>query len=151
MLYECYPVDTAWRVVAPRWWGYQGTGVSRGTSFPHLVKMEADRVYPLTSTPRPLQVLSYSPYTCQGVPTSSEAVYYSTRSGAGVLDVGTQWWPCALRPHCAGLPPRDNRFARRVTANVFRAFARGPAGRSHPAHDNVSRFWLPTVDSIPLQ
>ena len=151
MLYECFPVDTAWRVTTPRWWGYRGTGVARGSTFPHLVQMEADRVYPLPTTPHPLQVLSYSPYTCQGAATSAEAVYYTTRSGAGVVDVGTQWWPCALRWHCPGLPARDDRFARRVMANVLRVFSRGPAGRTHPAHDNVARFALSSVDGIPLQ
>lgn len=151
MRYECYPVNTAWRIASPAWWGYRGTGVRRGTAFPHLVRMEADRVYPVPGTPHPLQVLSYSPYTCQGVPTSAESVYYTTPSGAGVLDVGTQWWPCALRPRCAGLPVRDDRFARRMMTNVLTAFARGPAGRSHPAHENVGRFHLPPVDSIPLQ
>ena len=151
MLYECYPVDTAWRVTTPHWWGYRGTGVRRGTAFPHLVRMEADRVYPIAGTPHPLQVLSYSPYTCQGVPTSAEASYYTTRSGAGVLDVGTQWWPCALRPSCSGLPARDDRFARRVMRNVLRVFAAGPAGVAHPAHGNMARFELSPVDSIPLQ
>jgi hypothetical protein len=151
MRYECYPVDTAWRVTTPGWWGYRGTGVRRGTAFPHLVRMEADRLYPVPGTPHPLQVLSYSPYTCQGRPTSAEAVYYSARSGAGVVDVGTQWWPCALRRQCAGLPARDDRFARRVMTNVLRAFAAGPAGRRHPAHENVGRFGLSPVDSIPQQ
>jgi hypothetical protein len=151
MLYECYPVDTAWRVTTPNWWGYHGTGVRRGTAFPHLVRMEADRVYPVPGTPHPLQVLSYSPYTCQGVPTSAEADYYTTRSGAGVVDVGTQWWPCALRRRCPGLPVRDDRFARTVMTNVLTVFARGPAGRARPAHQNVARFDLSPVDSILLQ
>ncbi|HEU4566539.1 MAG TPA: N,N-dimethylformamidase beta subunit family domain-containing protein, partial [Marmoricola sp.] len=151
MRYECYPVDTDWRVTTPRWWGYRGTGVRLGSSFPHLVQMEADRVYPVAGTPHPLQVVASSPYTCQGVPTSAQAVYYTTRSGAGVVDVGTQWWPCALRRHCRGLPARDDAFARRVTTNLLRVFARGPAGRTRPAHENVALFGLSAVDSIPQQ
>lgn len=151
MLYECFPVDTAWQVQSPGWWGYRGTGVREGTAFPHLVRLEADRVYPIAGTPHPLQVLAYSPYTCQGVRTSAESVYYTTPSGAGVVTFGTQWWPCAVRPRCPGLPARDDAFARQVTRNVLRVFARGPAGRRHPAHENVGRFWLPQADSVPMQ
>jgi hypothetical protein len=148
-LYECYPVDEPYRVSSPRWWGFRGTGVRAGSELPHLVGDEADRVYPVPSTPRPLQVLSYVPYDCGGVPTSSESSYYTTPSGAGVIDFGTQRWTCALRYGCAGIPAADSRFVRRVTANVLRAFVSGPVGIRHPAHDNVARFWLPPYNQVP--
>jgi len=32
---------------------------------------------------------------------------------------------------------------------VLRDFARGPAARRHPAHDNVGRFDLPTQNLVP--
>jgi hypothetical protein len=148
-LYECYPVDEPYRVSSPHWWGFRGTGVHAGTELPHLVGHEADRVYPVPSTPRPLQILSYVSYTCGGIPTSSESTYYTTRSGAGVIDFGTQRWTCALRYRCRGLTTADDRFVRRVTSNVLRAFGRGPVGVAHPARDNVRRFWLPDVNQVP--
>ncbi|MGH3471054.1 MAG: N,N-dimethylformamidase beta subunit family domain-containing protein [Nocardioidaceae bacterium] len=148
-LYECYPVDEPYRVAAPHWWGFAGTGVRRGTELPHLVGDEADRVYPIPSTPHPLQILSYLTYDCGGVLTSTESTYYTTRSGAGVIDLGTQRWTCALAPRCPGLPPQDDLFARQVTTNVLHAFAAGPAGVAHPARDNVGRFWLPAVNEVP--
>jgi hypothetical protein len=85
------------------------------------------------------------------VPTSAEAVYYTVPSGAGIIDLGTQWWPCALRRHCTALPARDNTFARQVMTNILHAFATGPAGRTHPAHDNTTHFHLPPTDTIPSQ
>lgn len=148
-LYECYPVDVAYRIASPHWWGFRGTGVHAGTEFPHLVGEEADRVYPIGSTPRPLEVLSYLPYDCGGASTSTESSYYTTPSGAGVIDFGTQRWTCALRSRCRGLPPRDDTFARRVTVNLLRAFAKGPVGLTHPAHDNVEKFPLPTTNQVP--
>jgi hypothetical protein len=148
--YECFPVDEPFRVVSPHWWGFAGTGVARGTSFPHLVGVEADRVYPVPGTPRPLQVLADVGYSCGGVPTSAEAVYYTTPSGAGVLDVGTLQWTCALEGRCqSARSPRTVAFVRRVTATVLRDFAAGPAGPRHPAHDNLARFDLPLVDQVP--
>jgi hypothetical protein len=149
MLYECYPVDAPYRVVSPHWWGFSGTGVHEGTQFPHLVQYEADRVYPDESTPRPLQILSYADYSCGGVETSTESTYYTTSSGAGVIDFGTQFWTCALLPACRDLPGADDRFVRRVTANMLTRFAAGPAGNGSPARDNVARFPLPLVNQVP--
>lgn len=39
-----------------------------------------------------------------------------------------------------GIDQRTARFARRVTANVLRAFADGPAAAAYPAHDNLRGF-----------
>jgi len=151
MLYECYPVDSPYRVVSPRWWGFRGTHVHRGDRFPHLVGTEADRVYPIRSTPRPLQILSYVRYSCGGVGTSSQSIYYTSRSGAGVFTAGTLNWMCALLPKCSpGFPShRTRRFVHRTTVNILKAFARGPAGRRHPAHDNVRKFNLPKHNQVP--
>lgn len=148
-LYECYPVDAPYRVVSPSWWGFRGTDVHRGSEFPHLVGEEADRVYPIPSTPRPLQILSYVDYSCGGSPTSAESTYYTTPSGAGVVDFGTQRWTCALGLRCAALPAKDNGFARRVTTNLLRAFAVGPVGLRDPARDNVGDFGLSPRNHVP--
>jgi hypothetical protein len=151
MQYECFPVDAPFRVVSPHWWGFHGTHVRLGTKFRHLVGVEADRAYPVRTTPRPLQVLSQASYDCWGVPTSTTSTYYTTRSGSGVFDVGTLRWTCALRGSCPPytMPERTVRFTRQVTRNVFRVFAAGPAGRAHPAVDNLRRFHLSPVNLVP--
>jgi hypothetical protein len=151
MLYECYPAYADYRVVTPGWWGFAGTGVRRGTTFPDLVGDEADRVYPVPGTPRPLQVLSHDEYSCGGVPTSAQSTYYTHRSGAGVVSVGTLRWTCTLTRSCFGtpMPDRTVTFVRKVTRTIVREFARGPVGDRHPARDNVARFALPTVNTVP--
>ena len=109
-----------------------------------------DRVYPVASTPRPLQILAHVSYSCRGVRTSAEATYYTSPSGAGVFDAGTLRWTCALADRCPSpLTRRTVRFVGRVTATVLREFARGPAGRRHPAHDNVARFDLSPQNLVP--
>ena len=150
MQYECFPVDAPYRVVSPRWWGFRGTGVRKGDKFPHLVGVEADRVYPIQSTPRPLQILSHVRYSCRGVTTSAQSTYYTTRSGAGVFAAGTLLWTCAIKSGCdqTGSSRRTARFTQRVTDNLLRAFARGPVGRRHPARDNVARFHLPSQNHV---
>ena len=153
MLYECYPVDAPLRVTSPSWWGFAGTGVRRGDSFDHLVGVEADRVYPVPSTPRPLQILAHVEYTCGGVATSAQAIYYTTASGAGVFNAGTLRWTCALSAACGPhfpVPTTTRRFVGRVTHNVLRAFSRGPAAGRFPARDNVASYSsLPTINQVP--
>ena len=148
-LYECFPVDEPYRVATPHWWGFRGTRAYKGTTLPHLVAQEADRVYPVASTPRPLQILSYVRYDCGGVLTSSESSYYTTASGAAVIDFGSEKWACAVRPRCGTLPVTDDRFVRHVMTNVLTEFSRGPVGRVHPARDNVADFPLPAANHVP--
>ncbi|MDH2415940.1 N,N-dimethylformamidase beta subunit family domain-containing protein [Nocardioides sp. CER19] len=150
MLYECFPVDADYRIVSPEWWGFAGTGVDAGGVVSGLVGGEADRVYPSRWTPRPLQILSNTSYSCRGVRTTSQAVYYTVPSGAGVFAAGTLRWGCALADHCdVPLRRATTRFVRVVTDNLLRAYAAGPVGRSHPAQDNLDRFHLPRANSVP--
>ena len=149
MLYECYPVDTDYRVVSPGWWGFAGTGARHGTTVEGLVGGESDRVYPDARTPRPLQVLSHNWFSCRGVPTTTQSVYYTVPSGAGVFTAGTLRWGCALANACdRDLPSRTSAFAERVTENVLHRFAEGPVGRKHPARDNLAAFDLPLVNTV---
>jgi len=149
MMYECFPVDADFVVTSPSWWGFRGTDARQGDRYAGLVGPEADRVYLNASTPRPMEVLSHSPYSCRGVATSAQSVYYTTSSGAGVFNAGTLRWGCALVDRCEhplGVRTRD--FVRTVTDNLLRTFATGPAGRAHPARDTVSRYPLPDVNTV---
>jgi hypothetical protein len=149
MLYECYPVSTAYRVVAPKWWGFRGTGVRYGDEFANLVGPESDRVYPNDRTPRPMQVLSHSHFSCRGTTTSTQSVYYTTPEGAAVFSAGTLNWVCALVDRCdLPLGRATGRFVRIVSSNLLRVYARGPAGARRPAHDNVDEFDLSLVNSV---
>lgn len=149
MMYECFPVDTDYVVASPQWWGFRGAGVARGDRIPGLVGPEADRVYPTGSLPRPLQILSHSPYSCGGVTTVAESVYYTAPSGAGVFNAGTLRWGCAMVDRCERpLGTRTARFVEVVTGNVLRGFAAGPAERRHPAHDNVQDFDLSPANAV---
>ena len=134
---------------SPTWWGFDGTGARRGDRFEGLVGPEADRVYLNRSTPRPMEVLSHSPYSCRGVPTSAQAVYYTTDSGSGVFNAGTLRWGCALVDRCEHpLGDRTRAFVGTVTDNLLQQYAAGPVGRSLPARDTVARYPLPDVNSV---
>jgi hypothetical protein len=137
-IYEGYPADAAYVVSSPGSWLFAGTGVREGSSFPHLVGIEYDRVNPAYPVPRPIEVLSHSPLTCQGASSFGDSAYYTHPSGAGVFDCGTMRWVEAIygdQPH--GITGRTPDFVRQVTMNVLRAFADGPAAHKYPARDNL--------------
>jgi hypothetical protein len=138
-LYEGYPAVAPYLVVSPESWIFQGTGAVKGTSFANLVGVEYDRVNPGYPVQRPIQVLSHSPLTCQGVASYADSAYYTHAGGAGVFNAGTMRWVEAIygdQPH--GIGRAATAFVRRATANVLRAFADGPAAARYPARDNLA-------------
>jgi hypothetical protein len=138
-LYEGYPVDAAYMVSSPSSWLFAGTGVQAGQGFPHLVGVEYDRVNPAYPVPRPIEVLSHSPLWLNGVPSYGDSAYYTAPGGAGVFNTGTMRWAEAIygdQPH--GIAGSTPGFVRRVTTNVLRAFADGPAAARYPARDNLA-------------
>ncbi|MFF3563769.1 N,N-dimethylformamidase beta subunit family domain-containing protein [Streptomyces sp. NPDC002574] len=140
-LYESNGTSAAYAVAEPGHWLLEGTGATGATRFPHLVGTEYDRVTGAPPTPRPIEIIAHSPLVCRGVRSFQDTAYYTTAGGAGVFNAGTMRWVGSLKgdgDH--GMPPAAAVFTRRVTTNLLRAFAEGPAGRRHPARDNLDRF-----------
>jgi hypothetical protein len=140
VLYESNPVSASFVVASPDAWMFAGTRVQAGTRFTGLVGIEYDRVNPGDPVERPIQVTSHSPLTCRGVNSYSDSAYYTHRGGAGVFSTGTMRWVASFdRPYPPfGLNRRSAAFTTRVTANVLRGFADGPAAARHPARDNLA-------------
>jgi hypothetical protein len=138
-LYESFPAVADYVVATPEAWLFKGTGARKGDRFRSLIGIEYDRVNPGYPLERPIQILSHSPLTCNGVNSYADSAYYTHSGGAGVFNVGTMRWveSFAAPLYDWGITRECGRFTRRVTANVLRAFAEGPAADKHPAHDNV--------------
>ncbi|MFJ2029274.1 N,N-dimethylformamidase beta subunit family domain-containing protein [Streptosporangium sp. NPDC087985] len=141
-MYDCFPSESAYVVHRPGNWIFKGTGVRRGTVFPGMAGVETDRVG--AGAPRPMEVLSVSPVACGGRSTVAHSAYYTVPSGAAVFSSGTMRWVCAMRgARCGhGVTGRAGVFVRKATRNLLRVFAAGPAGRSHPARDNLESLGL---------
>jgi hypothetical protein len=153
-LYESNPANADYVVASPDAWLFAGTGVRKGTRFPGLVGIEYDRVNPGSPLERPLQVLSHSPLTCRGVNSYADSAYYTHASGAGVFNTGTMRWVGAFDPPLYrgfGVTARGGAFVKRVTANVLRAFADGPAAARCPARDNLDAMREYAGDPIAAQ
>jgi hypothetical protein len=156
--YQCNPVEADFVVADAAAWVFAGTGLRNGDRIHDLVGPEYDR-YDVNAPlpPGPVQVLAHSPLRCGGRASFSDMTYYSTRSGAGVVATGTNWWISRLNPAC---PPSDGCYDQRVarvTRNILDAFAAGPAGRAHPSvanlhlldDDTVRETTPPTVSEQP--
>lgn len=143
--YACLPQTShvAGVVVDPVGWLFAGTHVRAGTSLPGLIGTETDAVQLSYPTPRPIEVLLHSPTNCPNdAPGYADTSYYVAHSGAGVFDAGTIAWSCAVGSDCPPVARRTHQVVRKVTDNLLIAFAKGPAGRAHPAHDNLARLGI---------
>ena len=149
VLYECNPVRADMRITDPSAWVFDGTDLGTGDRLPAVVGPEYDRVFPGPSTPSSVEILAHSPLRCRGRKSFADMSYYVAASRAGVFATGTNWWICQLNASC---PNRSSSHPdpriQRITENVLRAFAQGPAGRRHPSHPNVSK--LGTVRPSPI-
>jgi hypothetical protein len=141
-LYECNPTRADGVVVRPGSWLLAGTGLRRGSRLPNLVGPEYDRVRSDFPIPRGVELVLHSPLRCRFRHSFSDVTYYSTPSGAGVVDTGTSSWVCQIDGVCAAgrNSPTTSAAVRRITLNLLRAFAAGPAGRAHPSRSNLASF-----------
>jgi hypothetical protein len=152
-LYESNPTDAAYVVVSPDAWIFEGTGVRHGTSFTGLVGIEYDRVNPDSPVERPIEIMSHSPLTCRGIHSYSDSAYYNhPSSGAGVFNAGTMRWVRSFSGNIGfGINARTGAFVRKVSANILRGFADGPAAHQHPARDNLAAMHEWAGDPIGSQ
>lgn len=148
VIYDGYLVDAPYVVGDPGHWLFAGTGVQAGDSFPHLVGVEYDRVNTGFDTPRPIEILAHSPVVCEGRKSFSDTAFYRAPSGAGVFASGTMRWVEALDASGDGRSGADHAMdakagalTQKVTENLLRAFAAGPAGAAHPPQDNVAAVY----------
>jgi hypothetical protein len=141
-LYECNPTLADGVVVQPGSWLLAGTGLDAGSKLPNLVGPEYDRVTPGFPTPRGVELVLHSPLRCRFRDSYSDVTYYTAASGAGVVDTGTSSWICQIDQVCAAgrNSPKTSAAVRRITLNLLRGFAAGPAGREHPSRSNLDQF-----------
>ena len=141
-LYECNPALADGVVVEPDSWLLAGTGLDAGSRLPNLVGPEYDRVTLTFPTPRGVELVLHSPLRCRYHSSFSDVTYYTAPSGAGVVDTGTSSWVCQIDQVCAAgrNSATTSAAVRRISVNLLRAFAAGPAGLLHPSRSNLHSF-----------
>lgn len=142
--YECNPVEAGWVVADASAWMFEGSGFHDGDVVPKMVGNEYDRVTPGVPTPADIQVIAHSPVNCKGLRSYSDSTWYSAPSGAGVFSAGTLSWEPLLDDPCPqGVDTSSACRVQKVTENILRAMAAGPAGAAHPSSSNLARLGIP--------
>jgi hypothetical protein len=141
-LYQCNPVHADMVISVASSWVFDGTGLSNGDRIPGAVEHEYDRVDGGLPTPASVQILARSPLTCRGRQDVADLTYYTTRSGGGVIDIASMGWITLLRCRPPQESARCSQRAVRITANILKMFAAGPAGIDHPSRPNLVRFGI---------
>lgn len=144
--YLCSPTPGDWVVTDPRWFGYAGTGVSKGRRIAGIVGAESDVAAPVAQGPPGIHVVAYTRLACSTRRIAHTAVYYAAASGAGVFDAGTLNWSCATQGRCPHrtVPAADAAVVARMTRNIMAVFAVARAGARHPAVADLRKYWVPS-------
>jgi hypothetical protein len=114
-------------------WLFEGTSATDGQSFPDIIGNEVDSYF-ASGAPANLEIVGYGPIKCGGKTVYHTSSYYTTSSGAGVFATGSIWWDSYLMGNGTA---SSAAFATRVTENMLRVFAAGPAGLTHPSVPNA--------------
>jgi hypothetical protein len=141
----CGPTRGDWVVTDPAWFGYAGTGVSKGRRIVGIIGPESDVAAPPGQGPPGIDVVAYSRLACGTRQVAHTAVYYVATSGAGVFDAGTLDWSCATQGSCPTHSVRatDAAVLARITRNVLTEFSVAKAGLRHPAVADLAKYWVP--------
>jgi hypothetical protein len=137
----------SFRVLDASSWIYAGAGVHDGQVLANSLGGEYDAALPGDpGTPPTLEVIAAAPLRLGPEAAMGTISYYTAPSGAGVFSAGTTYWPCQLRDSCheMAVDPTSRAVLTKMTENVLRAFAVGPAGRAHPAKGHLP----PTADVL---
>ena len=143
--YGGYDIDAPMVISDAGAWPFAGTGVSNGSSLPHVVRFDYDFYDPTQPGPQDVQILAHSPVpTGQRMSPTADMTYYTDpTSRSGVIATGTNNWIGSMSP-CPGAQPAAACPApalQQITGNVLRLFGGGPAGRSQPSVTNWHQFY----------
>ena len=151
--YYCFPGRADARRRRPGQLAAHGHRASRAEA-DRRVGIEYAKREPVGAHARPMQVLFHSPVLCGTTKQHefSDAVYYTTPSGAGVFSSGTQGWVCGSTPPArTAVATRARAGARRHHHPTTAAVHRRPRRAAHPAVDNLARLGItansPTVNT----
>jgi hypothetical protein len=126
-------------------WVFHGTGLHNGSVLPGVIGSDVDH-YDVSLDPGTVQIFSHSPIaatmgqTDLGAFYSDISYYTDPKTGAGVLDLGTNnWIPALTNDHSGcgrGPGPCVSAVLQQITGNIMRVFGAGPAGLTEPSIAN---------------
>ena len=125
-----------YRIAHPNRWPF--SAIKHPSILGGIVGREVDS--PLYTVGPAVEVLATSSISMRRRAVKTMATYYTNAKGAGVLDISTNGWTCALDNVC---PWRPHHFqatqldARLVTEEILKGLTKGPLGKWRPAITDI--------------
>lgn len=109
---------------------------------PQLLRLVVGREVdsPLYSPGPAVESLATSEITVYHRKAIAMATYYNSASGAGVIDIGTNGWPCLMSGICpwhSTVPMNVREDVRLVTENILVGASHGPLAKFYPAKPDI--------------
>jgi hypothetical protein len=148
-MYQNFGASGDMKIFDPGAFVFEGMHLRRGDIVPKVIGSEFDAFEPKIC-PANVQILAHSP--THGVAGFSDMTYYTTPRGGGVFDSGTADYVTSLWNGVGELPSRLSfgvtkaaEPLTKITLNLLRVFAHGPASRSTPSKQNWQSLYRPTA------
>lgn len=135
--YVALGVNGDYTIAHPNRWPF--SGVKSLKTLKGVVGREVDS--PLRARGPAVEILAISAIHVNGRSFTPMATYYTTRKGAGILDISTNGWTCAIDNVCPWHPAhsaRTQQEIRMITEEILLGLTRGPLG-----------FWRPALTDLP--
>lgn len=97
---------------------------------------------PLYSGGPAVENLAWSKLMLKGKPITAIATYYNNANKAGVIDISTNGWVCAIDNVCPWHPAQfseTSRSVQLVTQEILQSLSKGPMGAWHPAIFDIAK------------
>ena len=130
--YVCLGASGDYKIPHPNRWPF--TKMTHPALLQSIVGREVDS--PLYSMGPAVEVLASASIKFNGKAVTTMATYYTNSKNAGVIDISTNGWSCAIDDICPWHPQisKDTKNdARLITEQILKGIAKGPLGTWRPA------------------
>ena len=142
-------VDGNYRIQNPSRWPFNTE--RHPNMLNSIVGLEVDS--PLYSPGPAVESLARAQIIFSGKKVTIMATYYTNSKSAGIMDIGTNGWTCAIDNICPWHPniSKDTQIdSRLVTIQILKGLAKGPLGKWRPAIPDVpARTKTILISSLP--
>lgn len=122
--YVCFPADATVTITNPNFFAFAKTGVKKGSTFPHLAKVEVDGIAAGRQLPKGVKAYTRADISCGKASYVSAITMYIGPKNSGVIDIASMGWITYGFRH-----PKLSKFVKQVSENILVGVSKGPLGK----------------------